>query len=764
MRKILFVFLFLFCLAFGERLFISHAQQTIFVPKCSGTNDTAAFSTIISTIGSNTGTIRLPYKSGSRCAVNTLTIPGNVTLDNSDGTGISVNSGQTLTVSSFVGPRKKAFYGSGNVIFGASITVFPEWFGYLDDAILGTDGTTSSNTTFTSATRSCSSTTDPGKSIVLYASGSVSGTTGLNNRLLTTIASCSGSSFVLTSPSLTSVSGTVRFAYGTGSANTTAMQAAASSITSGGTIHITGSSMLGAVTLLSNTTVFAYPNSGTIYSIANSVFTFSSRSNITVDGLRIDACGNPLGNGAVTLIGGTVLANIKVQNCYLTDSFLTSNLAPVATFNRHGVLLRDQVGAWVLNNTFEHALRIKAAGGSVGESKTWIVGNNLLDTNENGISLLTGSATTVRDMYILNNTFDGIMSTGDGIVIGDDGGGGGTQAFINIQIVGNIFKGLLPSNTAYIQDKGSGIERDINISFNIFDNSTGTVESTMMAINKANQGTTGQTINFQAIGNLAYGVYDFAVMRFGNIASGIIDSNQIYPTSNGQRLMRIGAVSNLIISNNLLTNAGTGIYFTDGAASGVEVRGNVITLSGINSSVGIYIDTQSQAFAATIARNTITGAGGVFTNTYGIQDAEAGGGDTSGVTYLDNIITNINTATALGSFKYRTLPSNALVTELPPATVPQLLSLNSSNNSATPDVRGQSVIREAYTTPVTITAINNASPGVPFTIMFTTGNVTIQNNASIKLAGGVDFVATASDSITLVWNGTALQEISRSVN
>jgi glucose-6-phosphate dehydrogenase assembly protein OpcA len=75
-----------------------------------------------------------------------------------------------------------------------------------------------------------------------------------------------------------------------------------------------------------------------------------------------------------------------------------------------------------------------------------------------------------------------------------------------------------------------------------------------------------------------------------------------------------------------------------------------------------------------------------------------------------------------------------------------------------------SIVQEAYSASRTITAINNASPGVPFTIIFTTGNVTIQNNASIKLAGGVDFVATASDSITLVWNGTALQEISRSVN
>lgn len=122
----------------------ARAQETVFVPVCSGTNDTSKFANIIATIGSNHGTIRLPYKAGSRCAVSNLTIPSNVTLDNSDGTGIKINTGQTLTD---VGPRlnpkgKQIWYnalpGQGTVVFtGSTVTgdVYPqEWGAKADGA------------------------------------------------------------------------------------------------------------------------------------------------------------------------------------------------------------------------------------------------------------------------------------------------------------------------------------------------------------------------------------------------------------------------------------------------------------------------------------------------------------------------------------------------------------------------------------------------------------------------------------------------------
>lgn len=102
-----------------------HAQQTVFVPVCAGTNDTAKFTAFITLIGANTGTIRLPYKNGTRCAVNNLTIPANITLDNSDGTGLKVNSGQLLTV---LGPvvspiGRQVFFGPGSTSFSGNTFV-----------------------------------------------------------------------------------------------------------------------------------------------------------------------------------------------------------------------------------------------------------------------------------------------------------------------------------------------------------------------------------------------------------------------------------------------------------------------------------------------------------------------------------------------------------------------------------------------------------------------------------------------------------------
>jgi hypothetical protein len=92
------------------------AQHLTVSPRCSGSNDTAAFSTVISAAGSNPVTIRLPYFStATRCAVNNLTIPANVTLSDEEDSGITVNSGQTLTINGgIVGRNRRIFYGTGS--------------------------------------------------------------------------------------------------------------------------------------------------------------------------------------------------------------------------------------------------------------------------------------------------------------------------------------------------------------------------------------------------------------------------------------------------------------------------------------------------------------------------------------------------------------------------------------------------------------------------------------------------------------------------
>lgn len=138
MRKLLLAIFTVLVFALQAR-----AQLQTFVPNCAGTNDTTAFSSIITAIGSNQGTIQLPYKaSASRCAVNNLTIPANVTLDNNNGSGLKVNTGQTLTlVGTVANPQgKQIFYnvlsgqGTLSLIGNKVVSEMPvEWLGGAGD-------------------------------------------------------------------------------------------------------------------------------------------------------------------------------------------------------------------------------------------------------------------------------------------------------------------------------------------------------------------------------------------------------------------------------------------------------------------------------------------------------------------------------------------------------------------------------------------------------------------------------------------------------
>lgn len=64
----------------------------------------------------------------------------------------------------------------------------------------------------------------------------------------------------------------------------------------------------------------------------------------------------------------------------------------------------------------------------------------------------------------------------------------------------------------------------------------------------------------------------------------------------------------------------------------------------------------------------------------------------------------------------------------------------------------------------TITSLGAAEEGLQVTLIFANSNTTIQNNTTIKLAGGVDFTGTADDTLTLLRTTSAWYEVSRSVN
>src|SRR5947207_264415 len=117
---------------------VAYSQQTNVALNCSGTNDTSELNKVISTIGSNNGTLKIPAHNNARCAVSQAIIPANITLDNTDGAGVTLKTGGTLTVLGNIinPPGKQIFFnalpGQGTVSFKGNryVSVLnPEWWG-----------------------------------------------------------------------------------------------------------------------------------------------------------------------------------------------------------------------------------------------------------------------------------------------------------------------------------------------------------------------------------------------------------------------------------------------------------------------------------------------------------------------------------------------------------------------------------------------------------------------------------------------------------
>lgn len=87
-----------------------------------------------------------------------------------------------------------------------------------------------------------------------------------------------------------------------------------------------------------------------------------------------------------------------------------------------------------------------------------------------------------------------------------------------------------------------------------------------------------------------------------------------------------------------------------------------------------------------------------------------------------------------------------------------LTTVASAGTTVLPD---EPLVKISGTT--TITLLTGHAAGKRITLLFLAG-VTLTNAATLKLAGAVNFVATADDAITLVSDGTTWWETGRSVN
>lgn len=86
------------------------------------------------------------------------------------------------------------------------------------------------------------------------------------------------------------------------------------------------------------------------------------------------------------------------------------------------------------------------------------------------------------------------------------------------------------------------------------------------------------------------------------------------------------------------------------------------------------------------------------------------------------------------------------------------------NGATTIDTSTGSIFVCADSAATTVTTLANPLDGQKATIVFTNSNTTIQANASIRLAGGANFVGTGYDTLQLLCVAGVWYELSRSLN
>jgi hypothetical protein len=598
--------------------------------------------------------------------------------------------------------------------------------------------------------------TNGGSGGLAGGSASVSISTVQGGAASVSVTGRSGNDYVLSAKAGATVSG----AYAAiGTDNTSALQKCFNSLLNGGLVVFgPGLAVCGSVTLPSKVKCTGVPGATIFFCTSNTCFSFSNKDNVTIDGLGFDATGNLGSGGSVSLVGGTTMHDIQIISTRFIDTFLTNGVAPVSTFSRQALLLRDYQHVRVDRCYFEN-IRTKLGGGA-GNVYDCIVSNSYFkNMNENGVSFLESSSTGITEKVIVDNCiFDGIMESGGAILFGDDNAGI-SQTTLDFTVSNCKFTGVLPDNTSFIQNRGSFLQQNIAFLNNQF-HLGGVSGNNAMGINQAIQTASGNPIkNFLMLGNEFYGAWDLASARIADIDSGRIEGNTLRQDTvlgRGFQLSSMG--QGVTIANNTFTGFGTSIDLLEGLDN-VIIRHNEIILAAINSAVGIIVNAYTTPEKFFLIENTIVGSGGSYTNNYGIRDVNAGNGNSDDIQYVRNKITNIDLTPVLGSHYYKDLPDHAFVIN---AEEPDILILPAG--SATPSVRGSRTAMATNSSATTVTDLLNGYKGQLLTVLFTDSNTTLQHGSNFKLAGGVDFVSTADDSITLVYQGAHWQEVSRSLN
>jgi parallel beta-helix repeat protein len=232
-----------------------------------------------------------------------------------------------------------------------------------------------------------------------------------------------------------------------------------------------------------------------------------------------------------------------------------------------------------------------------------------------------------------------------------------------------------------------------------------------------------------------------------NISGNTIVGNPSATTAYG--INNVGTLSGCVISNNIITDVGRAVELV-GTINRLSLTGNTLlrVIYTGNFAYGIYVNA-TVADNVFISGNTISNIGAVSGDSF--QYANLSAGATDKMYFYDNII-----ETAAASTVVAFQAGTGLI------DVRYINTVQTLANDSSPSVDRITTAKTGGTT--TITDFDDGVVGQELLIL-SDHAVTITDNASIILAGGVNYVMKASDTLTLrmindqVWN-----EVSRSVN
>ena len=232
-----------------------------------------------------------------------------------------------------------------------------------------------------------------------------------------------------------------------------------------------------------------------------------------------------------------------------------------------------------------------------------------------------------------------------------------------------------------------------------------------------------------------------------NISGNTIVGNPSATTAYG--INNVGTLSGCVISNNIITDVGRAVELV-GTINRLSLTGNTLLRVIYTGDVayGIYVNA-TVADNVFISGNTISNIGAVSGDSF--QYANLSAGATDKMYFYDNIV-----ETAAASTVVAFQAGTGLI------DVRYINTVQTLANDSSPSVDRITTAKTGGTT--TITDFDDGVVGQELLIL-SDHAVTITDNAAIILAGGVNYVMKASDTLTLrmindqVWN-----EVSRSVN